>query len=79
MTYDPLSQSWRGNESVLSAFESPVKTVRPILISQTTTPTDTGSMVFDPVKCRWTGNEEVLELFDDIPDAPTTNGISKLI
>ncbi|KAJ3273505.1 hypothetical protein HDV01_004425 [Terramyces sp. JEL0728] len=71
MVYDPIEQTWKGNESVLQDFESKAQSKPNFIPSSGQIPTKVGNMVFDSVKMCWVGNElskEETDLFDEIDD-----------
>lgn len=74
MVFDPVSQSWSGNESTLDVFNEPKA---PTLIPHTSSIPSHESMIFDPELMKWIGNESEMDVFDHIlpmePEKKCTN------
>ncbi|KAJ3260766.1 hypothetical protein HK103_007329 [Boothiomyces macroporosus] len=71
MTYDPIEQTWKGNEAILKDFEVRSSSKPNFIPSTSQIPTQVGNMVFDNVKMCWVGNElskEETDLFDEIDE-----------
>jgi hypothetical protein len=72
MTFDPISQSWIGNEDILNDFDTPIR--QPTLIPHAMHIAEISTaMIFDPTLMKWVGNEEELDahLFDHIVNLNT--------
>ncbi|KAI9001650.1 hypothetical protein BC832DRAFT_533461, partial [Gaertneriomyces semiglobifer] len=80
MHYNPHLQTWEGNESLLSIFETHRPNIthiphthqdaKPHMISgsEYICPKSVDGMKFDPIKMCWIGNEEERDVFDGIED-----------
>jgi hypothetical protein len=72
MTFDPINNSWIGNEDILNDFELPIR--QPTLIPHDKHIHKTSTeMIFDPSLMKWVGNEEEEDahLFDHIGNLNT--------